>query len=124
MGLTSLCRVLFVVLATTISTAQSAAVKRDVVLELTLPNGATPQLRVTEAATGSVELPGIGKFGFVPTFQNSDGRIVVELIDLGKTPHQRIGRVEAVVDGPKLQFDTHPRFGVRVVRVVTPLRSR
>src|SRR3954471_3796650 len=74
MGLTSLCRVLFVGLATTISIAQSAAVKRDVVLELTLPNGATPQLRVPEAETGSVELPDIGKFGFVPTFENSDTR--------------------------------------------------
>jgi len=116
-----LCGGLFVGLATTISMAQSAAVKRDVVLELTLPNGATPQLRVAEGETGSVELPDIGKFGFVPTFQNSDTRnVVVELIDLGKTPHQRIGRVEAVVDGSKLQFDTRPRFAVRVVRVVTP----
>jgi hypothetical protein len=117
----SLCSVLFVALATTVATAQSTAAKRDVVLELTLPNGATPQLRIAEGQTGSVELPDVGKFGFVPTFENGTDRpVVVELFDLRKTPRQSLGRVEAAADGERRQFDTTPRFGVRVVRVVTP----
>jgi hypothetical protein len=110
-----------VVLATTVSMAQSTAGKRSIVLELSLPNGATPQLRVPEGETGSVELTNVGKFGFVPTFQDENQRVVVvELFDLKRTPHQWLGRLEAVVGGDKVQSDTTPQFGVRVVRVVSP----
>ena len=58
--------VLAIVLVATVLGAQSAPDKRDVVLDLGLPNGATPQLRITEGETGSIELPNVGKFGFVP----------------------------------------------------------
>jgi hypothetical protein len=109
-----------VVLATTLSMgAQSTAGKRDIVLQLSF-NGATPQLRVTEGETGTVELTNVGKFGFVPAFQDGSDRIVVvELFDLKATPHRRIDRLEAVVGGDTIQSNTKPQFGVRVVRVVT-----
>lgn len=45
--------VLAIVLVATVLGAQSAPDKRDVVLDLGLPNGATPQLRITEGETGS-----------------------------------------------------------------------
>ena len=79
MRLTCVGSILIVMLATTLSTAtaQSTAAKQDVVLELTLPNGAMPQLRISEGGTGSVELPDVGKFGFVPAFQNGSDRVVV-----------------------------------------------
>jgi hypothetical protein len=111
--------VLLVVLATTVCIAQSAAGKRYIVMELSLPHGATPQLKVAEGETGSVERPDVGKFGFVPTLQDGGSIVLVDVFDLKQTPRQRLDRVEAVVGGDTVQSNTKPQFGVRVVRVAT-----
>ena len=113
--------VLLIAFGATASMAQSAAGKRDVVLNLTLPNGGTPQLRITEGGTGSVELPNVGKFGFVPAFRDgNDHVVVVDLFDLSRTPSQRIDRLELAVGGDKVQSATTPQFGVQVVKIVKP----
>ena len=106
-----------VLLATTVCLAQSAAPTRDVVMELTLAGGHKPQLRIADGGTGIVELPDVGKFGFVPRLQ--DGNVVlVDIFDLNRTPHQRLGGLEAVVGGEQVQSRTTPEFTVRIVRVV------
>jgi hypothetical protein len=93
---------------------------RDIVLNLGLPNGATPQLKVTDGGIGTVELPDVGKFGFVPTLQQDNpGIVIVELFDLNRTPHRRMARLELIVAGATVQSDTSPRFAVRVPRLVT-----
>ena len=111
--------VLAIVLAATVSGAQSAAGKRDVVLDLGLPNGATPQLRITEGETGSIELPKVGKFGFVPSFRDGAEMVVVELFDLSQTPRQQLDRMEMIPGGDSMQSATNPTFSVRVSRVIT-----
>ena len=111
--------VLVVGLAVTISMAQSSAGTRGVVLDLTLPNGATPQLKIAEGGLGSVEVPKLGKFGFVPTFPDGTDRVVVELFDLNKTPHERIDRLELISGGGSVQSSTKPSFGVRVVQAIS-----
>jgi hypothetical protein len=113
--------VLLIVFAAVLSAAaQSTAQQRDIVLDLSLPNGGTPQLRIAEGETGTVELPDVGKFGFVPTFrEDNTGVVVVELFDLTRTPHQRIARLELIVGGAIMQSDSTPQFGVRVTRVLT-----
>jgi hypothetical protein len=113
--------VLLIVFAAVLSAAaQSTAQQRDIVLDLSLPNGGTPQLRIAEGETGTVELPDVGKFGFVPTFrEDNTGVVVVELFDLTRTPHQRIARLELIVGGDVMQSDSTPQFGVRVTRVLT-----
>ena len=111
---------LLVFLGTTVSLAQSAPPTRDVVMELTLPNGATPQLRIVEGGTGTVELPGVGKFGFVPQWQDSNSNVIrVDVFDLNRTPQQRLGGTDAVVGGDRVQSKTKPDFGVRIVSIIT-----
>jgi hypothetical protein len=111
---------LFVFGAMVFVSAQSTAQKRDIVLDLRLPNGGTPQLRVSEGEAGTVQLPDIGKFGFVPTLEEGNaGVVVVELFDLNQTPHRRIARLEIVVGGERVESDTTPQFGVRIARVLT-----
>lgn len=110
---------LLVLLATTVSFAQSGAQTRDVLLELNLPNGATPQLRIVDGGTGTVELPAVGRFGFVPRLQASSNVVVVDVFDLGRTPHERLGRIEAVVGGDRVQSNTKPDFGIQVLRIIT-----
>ena len=105
--------VVFALIATG-SMAQSTAGTRYIVLSLTLPNGETPQLKITEGETGSVELPRVGKFGFVPTFQDGSGTIIVEVFDLSKTPDERIDRLELIAGGDSVRSATKPPFGVRV----------
>jgi hypothetical protein len=100
--------------------AQSTAQRRDIVLDLTLPNGGTPQLRGADGATAMVELPKVGRFAFVPTVQQDNaGVVVVEMFDLNRTPHQRIARLQVMVGGDRVQSGTTPPFGVRVPRVIT-----
>jgi hypothetical protein len=99
---------------------QSTAQTSMVVLELTLPNGAMPQLRIADGGMGAVELPKLGKFGFTPMIQPNAAIIQVDVFDLGKTPHEKLGRAEAVPGGDVVQSETKPAFGIRVVKVVTP----
>src|SRR4051794_10272123 len=88
--ITAWATILVIVLATTAAMAKAA--KRDVVLNLRVPDGATPQLRITEGETGSVELQKLGKFGFVPTLPDETDTVVVEMFDLCTTPRKRIDR--------------------------------
>jgi hypothetical protein len=111
--------VLAIVLVATVLGAQSAPDKRDVVLDLGLPNGATPQLRITEGETGSIELPNVGKFGFVPSLRDGAEMVVVEVFDLSETPRQQLDRLEMVPGGDSMQTATKPPFSVRVSRVIT-----
>ena len=69
--------------------------KADIVLDFTLANGVTPQIRITEGDTGTIELPDAGKFGFAPTLQEGNATVViVEVFDMNQTPERRIARLE------------------------------
>jgi len=89
--------------------------RRSLVLEISLPNGATPQLRIADGGTGTVDLPSVGTFGFVPTLKGD--LVEVEVFDMSKTPHRQIGRVEAAVGGVAVQSSTKPQFGIRILSV-------
>ena len=92
------------------------AQERRVVLEIGLPNGSTPQLRIQDGGTGTVDMPKVGKFGFVPTLK--DEAVSVEVFDLSQTPHRQIDRVDATIGGGAVQSNTKPQFSIRAVRVV------
>jgi hypothetical protein len=94
----------------------SAQERRSVVLEIGLPNGSTPQLRIQDGGAGTVDMPKVGKFGFVPTLK--DGTVSIELFDMNQTPHRQLDRVEAVVGGEAVRSNTKPQFSIRVVRLV------
>jgi len=112
-------RKLSVALAVVVALACVAVVaqeRRSVVLEIGLPNGAVPQLRIADGGTGTVDLPKVGKFGFVPTLK--DDAVSVEVFDMSQTPHRQMDRVQATVGGEKVQSNTKPQFSIRVVRIV------
>jgi hypothetical protein len=96
--------------------AFAAQERRSVVLQIQLPNGAA-QLRILEGETGTVSLPNLGRFGFVPALK--DGTVAVELFDLNATPHRRFGQVDATVGGEQVETATKPQFGIRAIKVVT-----
>ena len=96
--------------------ALTAQERRSIVLEIGLPNGAAPQLRILEGGTGTVDMPKVGKFGFVPTLK--DGTASVEVFDMNQTPHRQIDRVEAAVGGEAVQSNTKPQLSIRVLRLV------
>jgi hypothetical protein len=109
----------FLFVATAVALAQSAAQQRRITIEVSLPNGATPRLIIADGGTGTVTLPDIGTFAFVPTLQDAAGVVRIELFDMNRTPHRQMGQLDATVGGASVHFDTTPRFGVRVLRVVT-----
>jgi len=108
--------VLLTVLLAAVCIGVGAQEKRSVVLQIQLPNGATPQLRILEGETGTVSTPDIGKIGFVPTLK--DGSVVVGLFDLNQTPSRRLGEVEARVGGDQVESGTTPHFSIRAIRIV------
>ena len=91
--------------------------RRSVVLEIGLPNGSTPQLRIQDGGTDTVDMPKVGKFGFVPTLK--DEAVSIEVFDLSQTPHRQIGRVDSSIGDGAVQTNTKPQFSIRVVRVVS-----
>lgn len=95
--------------------ALAAQERRSIVLEIGLPNGAAPQLRILDGGTGTVDMPQVGKFGFVPTLKGST--VSVEVFDMNQTPHRQIDRVEAAVGAEAVQSNTKPQFGIRAVSV-------
>jgi hypothetical protein len=108
-----------IVLAATVSMAQPTVGRSDIVLDLSLPSGATPQLRIAEGDTGSIELPRVGKFGFVPSFRTGTELVVVDVFDLKQTPRKRLDRLEMIAGGDWMQSATKPPFGLRISKVIT-----
>jgi hypothetical protein len=109
---------LAVVFAATLGVAQAAADKREVVLQFDFGNGATPQVRIDEGGTGTIEFPDASKLGFVPTIQ--DSTVSIDVFDERATPRRHLTYLEAVIGGDSVQSTTtKPQFAVRVVRVVT-----
>jgi hypothetical protein len=106
----------FAAVVTFACVALVAQERRSVVLEIGLPNGSTPQLRILEGGTGTVDMPKVGKFGFVPTLK--DDAVSVEVFDLSQTPHRQVDRVDATIGGGAVQSNGKPQFSIRVVRLV------
>ena len=112
-------RKLSIALAAVIALACATLVaqdRRSIVLEIGLPNGSTPQLRILDGGTGTVDMPKVGKFGFVPTVK--DGTVSVEVFDMNQTPHRQLDRVEAAVGGQAVQLNTKPQLSIRILRLV------
>ena len=106
--------------ALSIVTAVSAAPKRSVDLEITLPNGATPRAIAREGEGAKVKLPTGEWFGFVPSIQGNDhATVVVGIWDLDSIPVRKVGVVEVEIGGAIVRSDTVPSFGLRVVRIIT-----
>ena len=98
--------------------AIAAQERRTVVLEIALPNGSAPELRIVEGETGTISLLELGRHGFVPALRDG-GTAVVDVLDMNDKPHRRLDRVEATVGGDTVQSNTQPQFGIRVIRVAT-----
>jgi hypothetical protein len=106
------------VLAVLTTSGSSAASKRTVELQVTLPNGAAPVFKVLEGDPATVEVND-GKFGFVPTIRPGDElTVVVGVFDLQANPHRQLGQVEAPVGADAVRSETTPRFSIRVSRVI------
>jgi hypothetical protein len=87
-------------------------------MQVTLPNGAAPVLKVLEGDPATVELKE-GKFGFVPAFRAGDeSTVLVDVFDLQANPHRRLGQVDVPVGGNVVPSETTPLFRIRVSQVV------
>lgn len=107
---------LLVVFAVGLAAAQSAP--RLVEIALTLPNGGHPQIRVHEGETASVTIPGVGKFGFVPTVKAGDSAtLMVDVLDLTKTPPQKLATVETSVHKPAVPANTTPQMSIKATYI-------
>jgi hypothetical protein len=108
-----------VALAVAIGIAQSPA--RQVQIEVTLqndPHPIHPLLTVVEGNTASLEIPNVGKFGFVPNVKTSDSTtLVVDVLDLSQTPAKKLDTVETSVHGAAAFTKTTPEFRIRAIDI-------
>ena len=104
----------FLLLAVTIGVAQSKT--RHVEITATLPDSAHPTrslLKVVEGDTASIEIPNVGKFGFVPTIKASDDdTLVVDVLDLSQTPARKLDTIETSIHGRFVTAKTNPRIDI------------
>ena len=106
----------FVAMAVAIGLAQPPS--RDVQIEVTLPNGAHPLLKVVEGGTASIDMPKVGKFGFVVNVKQDDERtLVVDVLDLGRTHAPRLDTVETSINAASVAVKTTPKIRVRATYI-------
>ena len=116
-------RILFsfalVTLAVALGVAQSKT--RHVQIEVTLQNAQHPihpLLTVVEGDTASMEIPKVGKFGFVPTVKpGDDTTLVVDVLDLSQTPAKKLDTVETSIRGAAVVSKTTPEFRIRAIDI-------
>lgn len=107
---------LFIVLAVGLTGAQSPA--RLVEIQVTLPGGGHPVLKVHEGETASVTMPGNGTFGFVPTLKAGDSTtLVVDVLDLTKTPPAKLTTLETSLHKPAVPTNTKPQMAVKATYI-------
>ena len=108
-----------VTLAVALGVAQSKA--RHVQIEVTLQNAEHPihpLLTTVEGGTVSMEMPKIGKFGFVPTVKpGDDTTLVVDVLDLSQTPTKKLDTVETSLHSAGVLTKTTPEFRIRVIDI-------
>lgn len=108
---------LFIVLAVGLTGAQSPA--RLVEIQVTLPGGGHPVLKVHEGETASVTMPGNGTFGFVPTIKAGDSTtLVVDVLDLTKTPPEKLTTLETSLHMPAVPTNTKPQMAVKATYIL------
>ena len=108
--------VVMVVSATTVGIAG----KRTIRLQVDLPNGGTPQIKVYEGEAATIQVNGDRAYGFVPSVaQGSESIVRVAVFDLAQTPHRQLGTVEVTVGADPVKSDTSPAFSIRVLDVKT-----
>jgi len=95
----------------------SARETREVIMRIGLPNGASPELRVVERETGSVSLPKVGTFGFVPV-ATDDKTATITVLDLTNGERKQIAEVTLSVGAGPVPTDSTPQFNIRLLRVV------
>ena len=102
------------------SRAWSAAAKRTIDIEISLPTGAKPHFVLQEEEGLIVPLPDRTQYGFVAVIRDRDTMpiVIVTVWDVRKKSTRRLGEVEAVVGGPTVVSDTTPPFGIRMLRVI------
>jgi hypothetical protein len=88
---------------------------REVLLRIGLPNGASPELRLRDQETGTVSLPDVGTFGFLPVVHNDDS-VTVTVLDLTNGQRKQMADV-SLSSGDVLTTDTTPKFSIRMVHV-------
>ena len=107
---------LFVVLAVGLAATRPAP--RLVEIALTVPHGGHPAIRVHEGETASVTIPDVGRFGFVPTVKAGDNTtLVVDVLDLAKTPPQKLATVETSIHKPAVPTNTTPQMTVKATYI-------
>lgn len=99
----------------------TAARKRTLTVEITLPTKAVARPTVPEGEGFVVTLPDGTRFGFVPTISpDGEAVVTVDIWDLNRKPMHKLGSVTIEAGGSMVRSDTSPSFGVRVLRVIQP----
>lgn len=108
---------------------------RLIVLDLTMPGGAHPQLTIAEGATGSVYLAsgqtpanvsvipgptGGPSFGLKPVVRDAaGGTVAVDVLDIRSSPYRMLATVVGTVGGAAVPSRATPRIDIRVARIIT-----
>jgi TonB family protein len=89
-----------------------------VTLNIVLPTGGTATVRMADqAGVGTLDVPGVGKFGFTPIRGVSATARSIQIYQVGEpgSPLRLLGNVQVELNGGVVQSSTTPSFGVELV---------
>ena len=101
-----------------VAVANAQAV-RDVTMQIRLPGGASPILRVRNGEIGTIMLGEAGTFGLRPRVQDeTSGLVSVSVIEDARPDGRILAELDATVGGPAVGSGTTPPFTVAITRIL------
>jgi hypothetical protein len=118
--LLSIATVILLLAAAAAAAAAGQSGTRVVHLEVWAAKDAPPlRISVRENETLITEIKDAGTFGFEVKFRDRRASTVLLVIfDAETSPHVLLGAVEVPVNGKRVESNTSPSFGLRIVRIV------
>jgi hypothetical protein len=109
---------LFMAFFVSLLSARSLVAARLVHLDIDLPNGFLSKLAISERQIAPMDVQGVGRFGFQPTFEtDSQWAVIVTLFVQQGEEWNRLERLELSLNGPAIASKTSPSFRIRVSNV-------
>ena len=96
----------------------SGPTRPRITMQIGLPNGGSPLVIAEDGGFATAEFPGLGTFGFKPTFRDPSRRVVEIAIIEGGDPNGRVlAKIPVTVGEASVETGSSPSFRIAVTEI-------
>jgi len=89
-----------------------------ITMQIGLPNGGSPLVVAEDGGFATAQFPGLGTFGFKPTFRDPSRRVVEIAVIEGGDPNGRVlAKIPVTVGEASVETGTSPSFRIAVTEI-------